>query len=111
LITTHVESMLRDQKRHSVAVAEMHLLSPERLAQVRSLRDGYENLVRSVLQEAQNAGLLRRDIPMKYLCLCLLGLMNRLEIWYRGSGALSPNEFAQLLEAIFLTGAAARPAA
>jgi len=111
LITTHVESMLRDQKRHSVAVAEMHLLSQERLAQVRSLRDRYESLVRSVLQQAQNAGMLRRDIPMKYLCLCLLGLMNRLEIWYRGSGPLSPHEFAQLLEAIFLTGAAAQPAA
>lgn len=107
LISTHVESMLRDQKRHSVAVAEMHLLSAERLAQVRSLRDGYENLVRSVLQEAQNAGLLRRDIPLKYLCLCLLGLMNRLEIWYRGTGPLTPHEFAQLLEVIFLTGAAA----
>ncbi|GEM_PF-210247 len=106
LIATHVESMLRDQKKHSVAVAEMHLLSPERLAQVRTLRDAYENLVRSVLQQAQDAGLLRRDIPLKYLCLCLLGLMNRLEIWYRASGPLSPGEFAQLLEVIFLTGAA-----
>lgn len=108
LICTHVESMLRDQKRHSVAVAEMHLLSHDRLEQVRSLRDDYENLVRAVLQEAQTAGLLRRDIPLKYLCLCLLGLMNRLEIWYRGKGPLSPHEFAQLLDVIFLTGAAAR---
>ena len=111
LICAHVESMLRDQKRHSVAVAEMHLLSQDRLAQVRALRDAYENLVRSVLQDARKAGLLRGDIPMKYLCLCLLGLMNRLEIWYRGSGTLSPYEFGELLGAIFLTGAAARPPA
>jgi AcrR family transcriptional regulator len=111
LICTHVESMLRDQKKHSVAVAEMHLLSHDRLAQVHSLRDAYENLVRSVLQGAQAGGLLRQDIPLKYLCLCLLGLMNRLEIWYRGKGPLSPHEFGQLLHEIFLTGAAARPKA
>ena len=109
LICAHVESMLRDQERHSVAVAEMHLLSPDRLAQVRSLRDAYENLVRSVLQEAQSAGVLRRDIHMKYLCLCLLGLMNRLEVWYRRNGPLSPHEFGQLLTVIFLTGAVVGP--
>ena len=107
LIRAHVESLLRDQEKHSVAVAEMHLLSEERLTQVRALRDGYENLVRSVLQEAQSAGLLRQDVHVKYLCLSLLGLMNRVEVWYRRGGPLSPPEFGQLLGVIFLTGAAA----
>ncbi|HEY1241219.1 MAG TPA: TetR family transcriptional regulator [Bryobacteraceae bacterium] len=109
LICAHVESLLRDQEKHSVAVAEMHLLSPERLAQVQLLRDNYENLVRSVLEEAYSAGVLRRDIHVKYLSLSLLGLMNRLEVWYKRGGTLSPHEFGQLLGVIFLTGAAARP--
>lgn len=108
LICAHVESMLRAQERHSVAVSEMHLLSQDRRAQVRLLRDQYENLVRSVLQEAQNAGVLREDVHVKYLCLSLLGLMNRLEVWYRPGGPLSPHEFGQLLGVIFLTGAASR---
>jgi len=111
LIGAHVESLLRDQERHRVAVGEMHLLSEERLGQVRLLRDAYENRVRSVLQEAQGAGLLRADIHVKYLCLSLLGLMNRVEIWYRPSGPLSARAWGELLGAIFLTGAAARPAA
>lgn len=109
LICAHVESLLRDQEKHSVAVAEMHLLSPQRLAQVQALRDSYENLVRSVLEQAYSAGVLRRDIPVKYLSLSLLGLMNRLEVWYQRGGPLSPHEFGQLLGVIFLTGAAARP--
>jgi len=109
LICAHVESLLRDQEKHSVAVAEMHLLSPERLARVQALRDDYENLVRSVLDEAYSAGVLRRDIQVKYLCLSLLGLMNRLEVWYKRGGPLSPHEFGQLVGVIFLTGAAARP--
>lgn len=109
LICAHVESILRDQEKHSVAMAEMHLLSHERLAQVLVLRDSYENLVRSVLQEAQTAGVLRQDIHVKYLCLSLLGLMNRIEVWYRRTGPLSPHDFGELMAVIFLTGAAARP--
>jgi hypothetical protein len=44
---------------------------------------------------------------VKYLCLSLLGLMNRVEVWYRRGGPLSPHEFGQLLGVIFLTGAVA----
>ena len=109
LIRAHVESMLRDQARHSAALGEMHLLSAERLGQVIRLRDAYEDLVRSVLQEAQTAGALRQDIPVKYLCLSLLGLMNRVEVWYRSGGALSPAQLGKLFTVIFLTGAAATP--
>jgi len=85
----------------------MHALSEARLAQVLKLRDTYENLVRSVLQEAQDAGVLRADVEVKYLCLILLGLMNRVTVWYRRGGALSPNQIGRLFVAIFLGGAAA----
>jgi AcrR family transcriptional regulator len=107
LVRTHIESMLRDQDRHSATLSEMRALSKERLAQVIALRDAYEELVRSVLQDAQNAGALRGDIPVKYLCLILLGLVNRVEVWYRRNGPLSPGELGEILAAIFLTGAAA----
>ncbi len=111
LIRTHIESLCRDQNTHSAARAEMHSLSEERLAHVMSLRDVYEDLVRSVLQEAQSAGALRRDIPVKYLCLSLLGLMNRVEVWFRPSGALSPRQLGEVFAMIFLTGAASVPSA
>jgi AcrR family transcriptional regulator len=107
LVRTHIESMLRDQDRHSATLSEMRALSKERLAHVIALRDSYEDLVRSVLQEAQKAGALRGDIPVKYLCLILLGLVNRVEVWYRRNGALSPSELGEILAVTFLTGAAA----
>ncbi len=108
LVRTHLESMLADQQKHSVAVSEMHLLTPDRFAQIRVLRDAYENLVRSVLRDAQTAGALRTDIHVKFLSLSLLGLMNRVEVWYRPGGRLTSTDFGQLLAVIFLTGAAAR---
>jgi AcrR family transcriptional regulator len=107
LVRAHIESMLRDQDQHSVTLSEMRALSDERLAQVISLRDAYEDLVRSVLEQAQGAGVLRHDTPVKYLSLHLLGMMNRVEVWYRPNGALTPGQIGDLLAIIFLSGAAA----
>ena len=71
------------------------------------MRDAYENVVRSVLKQAQDAGVLRQDIEVKYLSLILLGLMNRVMVWYRRSGRLSPPQIGHLVAALFLGGAAA----
>ena len=107
LVRAHIESMLRDQDQHTVTLSEMRSLSEERLTQVISLRDAYEDLVRSVLEQAQGAGVLRQDIPVKYLSLHLLGMMNRVEVWYRPNRALTPTQIGHLLGIIFLSGAAA----
>ena len=107
LISTHIESLLRDEAEHSTTFTEMHALSEKRFEQVMKLRDTYENLVRSVLQAAQDAGVLRQDIQVKYLSLALLGIMNRVTVWYRRGGPLSPNQIGRLLAVLFLGGAAA----
>jgi AcrR family transcriptional regulator len=104
LICAHVESLLRDADEHSTTLAEMRALSADRLAQVTTLREGYVDFVRSVLHDAQSAGALRQDIDAKYLCMGLLGLMDRVLVWYRPRGPLSPRQIGQLLAIIFLTG-------
>jgi AcrR family transcriptional regulator len=107
LIRTHIESMLREYERHSAALTEMSCLSTKRLAEVTALRDAYESLSRSVLDEAQTARALRKDVPVKYLNLALLGLLNRVLVWYRPNGPLSPAQIGALFATIYLTGAAA----
>jgi AcrR family transcriptional regulator len=106
LICSHIESLLRDADEHSTTFTEMHALSEERFGQIMKLRDAYENLVRSELQQAQDAGVLRQDIEAKYLSLALLGIMNRVTVWYRRGGPLSPNQIGRLLSVLFLAGAA-----
>ncbi len=106
LISSHIESLLRDEAEHSTTFTEMHALSEERFGQIMKLRDAYENVVRSVLQEAQDAGVLRKDIEVKYLSLALLGIMNRVMVWYRRGGPLSPSQIGRLLGVLFLRGAA-----
>jgi AcrR family transcriptional regulator len=109
LIRSHIESLLRDEARHSTTFTEMRALSEERLQQIMKLRDNYENMVRSVLQDAQDAGVLRPDIEVKYLSLALLGIMNRVMVWYRRGGPLSPTQIGRLLGVLFLAGATSQP--
>jgi AcrR family transcriptional regulator len=108
LVHAHVDNLVRDQARHAAAVSEMRALSGDRLGNVIVLRDAYEKLVRNVLKDAQRAGVLREDIPDKFLSLGLLGLLNRIEVWYRPTGELRPRELGQIFETIFLTGVARR---
>jgi TetR/AcrR family transcriptional regulator, cholesterol catabolism regulator len=108
LIRAHIQSLLRDRDWHAAAMMEMPSLSSKRLDEVRALRDGYEGLVRSVLEQAQKAGVLREDVPVKYLCLALLGLLNRVLVWFQPSGPLSPGQIGVLFSTIYLTGAAAQ---
>jgi len=107
LINAHIESLLRDEAEHSTAFTEMHALSEKRLEAIMKLRDGYEHLVRSAVKEAQDAGVVRKDVETKYLCLALLGIMNRVMLWYRRGGPLSPHQIGRLLGVLFLSGAAA----
>jgi AcrR family transcriptional regulator len=107
LIRAHIKNLTLNQVAHSVAVGEMHALSGARLTEVIALRDSYEELVRSVLRDARKAGAVRDDIGVKYLSLILLGLLNRVELWYRPDGDLSPEQLAVVFETIFLEGAAA----
>jgi AcrR family transcriptional regulator len=106
LIASHVESMLRSKDEHATMLTEMYSLSKDRLESVASLREGYVDLVRSVLRDAQSAGALRADIDVRYLTLALLGLLNRVLVWYRRRGPLSPAQLGELLAKIFLAGAA-----
>jgi hypothetical protein len=43
---------------------------------------------------------------VRYLSLGLLGLLNRVLVWYRRRGPLSPVQLGQLLAVIFLSGVA-----
>jgi TetR/AcrR family transcriptional regulator, cholesterol catabolism regulator len=106
LICAHLACALADQDEHATMVFELRKLSGERKATVIGLRDGYETLVRETIEDGQEKGAIRRDIPAKYLSLGLLNLLNRSIFWFRTGGPLTPEELSDMLASIFLNGAA-----
>jgi DNA-binding GntR family transcriptional regulator/AcrR family transcriptional regulator len=104
-IQTHFVSLLRDQTQHATALAEARALSPERLAEIVSMRKAYQTRARSVLEAGQRAGYIRTDISCKYLGMMLEGLLDRTVVWFKRNGELSPSELGATLCRVFLEGA------
>lgn len=105
LIFAHVTSMIADQDKHSVMLTELRALSRGRRAQIVAKRDDYERLVTGVLERACVAGALRGDVPVKYLALSLLNLLNWSIFWFQRDGDLSPGRVAEYFATLFLSGA------
>jgi TetR/AcrR family transcriptional regulator, cholesterol catabolism regulator len=105
LMRTHLVTALHDQDKHAVMLIEMKALTPPRRAMVLEMRDQYEAFVGSVLEDARRAGLIRSDIPVKYLKLALLDLLGWTIFWYRPDGELTPEALADIMTTLFLDGA------
>ncbi len=106
LVIAHVTSLLRYQDQHAASLLETRALSGEQRTDVALLRDAHESLVRSIIESAQEAGALRRDVSPKYLGLLLFSLTNRAMLWYRPNGPLRPEQLGAMFATLFLSGAA-----
>jgi len=63
-------------------------------------------LVKDILSEAQDSGVLQKGLSAKELELALLNLLNWTIFWYNPNGELSPENLAELFEKIYLGGVA-----
>lgn len=109
LIRAHLRAILDSPDRYATTLTELRSLGPRRRKKVMELRDQHESFVRSVLQNAQNEGIVRKDISVKYLSLSLLDLLNYSMFWFQHGKNLSTENLADLFITIFLNGVAANP--
>jgi len=107
-IETHTAVILREQDKHAAMLTQLGALPPARRKAIVRLRDGYEDLVALVLEEGQQRGVIRADIPAKYLKLALFNLLNWSIFWFRPNGPLAPAGLGKILAEIYLGGIAAR---
>src|SRR5690242_9927351 len=107
LIGAHLSTLVKHQIRHVTMLTELRALSKRHHAEVLALRRKYANLVRSALEDAQAAGEIRTDIPVRYLYLALLNILNWAVVWFRRDQALNADQLADLFWPIYLNGAIA----
>src|ERR1700722_19443973 len=105
MIRSHVTEVVSALDFHAVMLIEMRGLTPEHLVEVVALRDRYEKLVRDVVGQSQELGILRDDVAAKHLMLCLLNLLNWTIFWFKPGGDLDADQLADLLASVFLEGA------
>lgn len=105
LMIAHVTTLLSDPDKHATALGELRSLRGERRKHILALRDGYEFRVRTLIEAAQTAGVVKTNIESKYLALALLNLMNYCVIWFSPRRAgLPPGHIAEILVEVYLVG-------
>ena len=111
-ITSHVAGLLQHQNWHAAANEElMHAFSPTRRKEIVAMRDAYERRARTILEDAQAAGLIRSDISAKFLGLILFGMITNLYSWYQPEVDVPTSELGFILADLFMAGIAPNKAA
>jgi AcrR family transcriptional regulator len=86
----HTEHRLRSK----VADDQLHALSEEQLAEVMAIRDGYEEILFSILEQGQRElGWRLRDTRITTFAIATM--CTAVGVWYREGGRLAPQEIAE----------------
>ncbi len=90
----HLETSIAYQDLAAVLWQEARHLSPENQRRVIEKRDAYESMWAGLLEEAQEAGLIKPEVNLHMLRLLSFGSMNWVATWYRPDGEYTLSEIA-----------------
>jgi AcrR family transcriptional regulator len=81
----------------------MHHLSPAKQRSVRAERRRYHERFRSLVEEGQQNGDFRTDVPADLVVDYFFGSVHHLGVWYRRNGRLAPSQIADHYADLLLT--------
>lgn len=100
LIQAHLSTLLEDKNAHVVALYEWRSLTEESRASLIQIRDAYETQWQTVMQECQDAGLIKGTANLnRFLA---LGALNWTVQWYQPAGELTLEEVTDQLMLLLL---------
>jgi AcrR family transcriptional regulator len=82
----------------------MHLLTPEKQAQVRAERRRYHQRFRGLIEEGQRNGEFREDVPADLVVHYGFGAVHRLGMWYHPEGELTGEQVGSYFADLLLAG-------
>lgn len=103
-VLAHVATVAEHPEASAVFLNDWRFLSKDRREEILAKRDLYESLVREVVEEGIEWGVFPEDLDAKLAAIFILSVVNWLHQWYDPSGPLSPDEVADRLSAMILTG-------
>lgn len=104
MIRTHTNYVCTDRDRTAVFLHERKRLTPEQRAEYLGDEHAYRRYFEQVLQQGQDAGLIRDDLDPKLAALCLLGSLNSVYQWYKPSATFSVDSIGDTFVVSWLSG-------
>jgi AcrR family transcriptional regulator len=92
-----------------IFVQSMHHLTPAKQRAVRAERRRYHERFRSLVEEGQQNGAFRLDVPADLVVEYFFGSVHHLGVWYRRNGRLSPSDVAAHFATLLLTSLSPEP--
>jgi AcrR family transcriptional regulator len=90
----------------TVSWRSMHMLPPERLAEVRADRRRFHERFRSLIEQGQRVGALRADVSPDLAAHQFFGGVHHLGTWYHADGELTPESIGETFAELLLRGLA-----
>jgi AcrR family transcriptional regulator len=89
-----VETLARFNAENTIRMGILHhdfrSLSDERRSEIVRERDQYDKILRKLIVEGKDAGLVRDEIDPKITALAVMGMINSIYHWFRPSGPQKP---------------------
>ncbi|MFQ3543211.1 TetR/AcrR family transcriptional regulator [Halobacillus rhizosphaerae] len=80
----------------AVFYQESNYLKPEYEVLIKRKRDEFKQLIFAVINEGQEAGYFRKELPTEITGMAILGMVNWIYKWYKRSGTYSIDEIADV---------------
>ena len=90
----------------TVSWRSMHMLPPERLAEVRADRRRFHERFRALIEQGQREGVLRADVSPDLAAHQFFGGVHHLGTWYHADGELTPESIGETFAELLLRGLA-----
>jgi AcrR family transcriptional regulator len=95
LLIGHIETATQHLEASTVFLNEWRYLSPDLRAHIQDKRDGYEQMVRSIVEDGIASGEFRADADIRFAATLVLSAGNWTYTWYRPGGDLTPTEIGE----------------
>ncbi|CDQ19612.1 DNA-binding transcriptional regulator, AcrR family [Halobacillus karajensis] len=86
----------------SVFYQESLYLKPEYEEKIKKKRDEFKRMVFEVIDEGQQSGHFRRELPLEITGMAILGMVNWIYKWYRRDGNYSIDQIAEVFTDLVL---------
>jgi len=110
LFETQLGETLRLHKQFFITIADYRSLSAERIERIGVFWGDHRELVTQIFARGKADGMVRSDIPDKYLYHVPMSTLNWTVLWYKAEGEYGIEKLASIYSALLLEGAA-RPLA
>ena len=97
-----VESTLDSIEEAIVSFRSVHMLPNPQRTQVRAERRRYHERFRALVEEGQQEGAFRKDVPADLAVHFVFGSVNQLGTWYHREGGLTRRQIAEHYADLFL---------